>query len=87
MPSPYVLYAAAVIPFCTCQCSSRAFPLNLEVLALLKSLSHYDYKKMFFFFEFLTLKVSLSVLKRTPDSRRSIYAQYGCTRGPRVLGT
>jgi hypothetical protein len=31
------------------------------------------------FFEFLTLKVSLSVLGRTPR-RRSIYVQHGCTQ-------
>ena len=39
-------------------------------------------------FEFLAIKVSLSVLGRTPDSRRSIYVQYGCTQklgGPEVL--
>ena len=40
-----------------------------------------------FFFEFLALKVSLSVLGRTPESRRSIFVQYGCTQklgGPEV---
>ena len=38
-------------------------------------------------FSFLTLKVSLSVLGRTLESRRSIYVQYGCTQklsGPAV---
>ena len=33
-----------------------------------------------FFFEFLALKVSLSVLGRTPDRRRSIYVQCGYTQ-------
>ena len=31
-------------------------------------------------FEFLTLKVSMSVLGRTLDSRRSIYVQHGCAQ-------
>ena len=32
------------------------------------------------FFEFLTLKVSLSVLGRAPESRRSVYVQHGCAQ-------
>ena len=43
-----------------------------------------------FFSEFLALKVSLSVLGRTPESRRSIYVQYGCSlkpRGPEAQAT
>ena len=45
---------------------------------------------LLFFFLFLMLKVSLSVLERTPKSRRSIYVEYGCTEklgGPEVLAT
>ena len=42
-----------------------------------------------FVFEFVMLKVSLSVRGRTPKGRRSIYVQYGCTqklRTPEVQG-
>ena len=44
----------------------------------------------FFFFEFLALNVSLTVLGRTLGSRRSIHLQYGCTQklgGPEVVVT
>ena len=43
--------------------------------------------QLFSFFEFLAPKVSLSVLGRTRESKRSIYAQYRCTqklRGPKA---
>jgi hypothetical protein len=37
---------------------------------------------LLFFFEFLALKVSLSVLGRTPECRRAIDVQYGNLKLP-----
>ena len=49
-----------------------------------------DSRCSFLFFEFLKLKVSLSVFGRTPESRRSIYVQHRCSqklRGPEAQAT
>ena len=59
-------------------------------IVILSHLGKLKDTNLFFFLSFLTLKVLMSALGRTPESRRSIYVQYGCTQelgGPEVRTT